>query len=242
MYLWTSWYKLDSEHEKEVLRSIELNLQNPLITEIKLLCEIPFIYEHPKLTCIPLEKRPSYQTFLDLYDFNYINILINSDVVLDYKTTHLIQKIPRNSAYCLTRYHLINDHNLPLEKWECSFYEPAFAAVTQDAWIIFNPSKPIINCSDILMGIPGCENRFSLCLYRSGLIVSNPSLSIKIIHNHLSEKRNYTESYHDKYDGMAIIPTSLERKFSLFKKKTLAYAKLIPSEGNGHKETAYKLF
>ena len=240
MFLWTSWYKIEKEHEKEVLKSIELNLKNPFITKIILLCEIPFIYEHPKLECIFIEKRPSYQTFLNLYNFNNINILVNSDVVLDYKTTSIIQKIPPNSAYCLTRYQLINDYNLPLEEWKYGFYEPALAAVTQDAWIIFKPLNPINDCSDILMGIPGCENRFSLCLYKSGLILSNPSYSIRIIHNHLSETRNYTDSYHDKYPGLGIFPISLEKKFSLFKRrKTICYADLIPSVGKV-KETSYR--
>jgi hypothetical protein len=234
MFLWTSWYNIEEEHRKEVLRSIELNLKNPLITQFNLLCEIPFIYEHPKLKCIPIEKRPSYQTFLDLYDFNNINILINSDIVLQYNTSHLIKKMPQNSAYCLTRYQLLNDYSLPLNEWKCAFYEAGLAAVTQDAWIIYKPLNPIQNCSDILMGIPGCENRFSLCLHRSGLIVSNPSLSIQIFHNHLSEKRNYTDSYHDKYPGLGILPTVLQQKFSLFKQtvKTLVYAELIPSAKN----------
>jgi len=241
MYLWTSWYKIEEEHEKEVLRSIKLNLENPFITKLNLLCEIPFLYKHPKLECIPISERPTYQTFLDLYDFNNINILINSDIVLDYNTTYLIQRIPPNSAYCLTRYQLINNYNLPLEQWKCLFYKPGHAAVTQDAWIIYKPLN-LINCQDILMGVLGCENRFSLCLYKSGLTISNPSYSIKIFHNHLSEKRNYTESYHDKYPGLAIFPTSLENKFSLFKKtpsKTLAYAELIPSAANG-KPDSYK--
>jgi hypothetical protein len=241
MNLWTSWYKIDAEHEKEVLRSIELNLENSSITKLNLLCEIPFIYEHPKLKCIPISERPSYQTFVDLFDFNGINILINSDIVLDYKSTRLIQKIPPNSAYCLTRYQLINDHTLPLHQWELGFYEPGDAAVTQDAWVIYKPINPI-QCSDILMGVPGCENRFSLCLYRSGLSVSNPSYSIQIIHNHLSETRNYTESYHDKYPGLAIFPTYLERKFSLFKKpqvKTIAYVELIPNFGNKDKSEKF---
>jgi hypothetical protein len=241
MFIWTSWYKIDEEHEKEVLRSIELNLQNPLVAKLKLLCEIPFIYEHPKLDCIPISKRPTYKTFLDLFDFNNINILINSDIVLEYKTSKLIQNIPPNSAYCLTRYQLINDYTLPLEKWKCGVYPPDLAAVTQDAWIIYKPSKSI-ECPDILMGVLGCENRFSLCLYTSGLTVSNPSLSIQIIHNHLSENRNYTESYHDKYPGLAIFPTSLERKFSLFKKpqvKTIAYVELIPSFGNKDKSEKF---
>ena len=241
MIIWTSWYKIEKEHEKEVLRSIELNLQNSFITKIKLLCEIPFIYEHPKLECISIEKRPTYQTFLDLYDFNDINILINSDIVLDFGTSFLIQKIPPNSAYCLTRYQLINNYNLDPKEWKYAFYELGHAAVTQDAWIIYKPSKPIINCSDILMGIPGCENRFSLSLYQSGLILSNPSLSIQIIHVHLSEKRNYTDSYHDKYPGLAILPTALGNKFRLFKRlpsKTILYAELIPSAANG--KTTYK--
>jgi len=241
MFIWTSWYKIDEEHEKEVLRSIELNLQNPFITKIKLLCEIPFIYEHPKLDCIPISKRPSYQTFLDLFDFNNINILINSDIVLDYRSSYFIKEIPANSAYCLTRYQLLNNFKLPLKRWTYGFYERTDAAVTQDAWIIYKPEKSINDCSDILMGIPGCENRFSLCLYKSGLIVSNPSYSIQIIHNHLSETRNYTESYHNKYPGLGIFPTSLEKKFSLFKKpqeKTLLYVELIPSVDN--KDTSEK--
>jgi hypothetical protein len=36
MILWTSWYKIEEEHEKEVLKSIELNLQNPFLTKLKL--------------------------------------------------------------------------------------------------------------------------------------------------------------------------------------------------------------
>jgi hypothetical protein len=206
-----------------------LNLDNPLIANVNLLCEIDFPEKHEKLICIPSE-RPSYGKFLELYDLNNVNVLCNTDIVLDYNTTHYFSKMRPNSAYVLSRYNLMNDCSLPMKEWNAEYTR--YPQLTQDVWALYNPNK-MPECHDILMGICGCENRFSYSLFNAGIKVSNPSLSIKTYHLHSAEERNYSDSYHDKFfPGISVSATSL--KISLINKTRIAFIENIASELNPH--------
>lgn len=191
MILWTSWFNIkDEEHRNEILRSIEVNLENPYIKKLKLLCEIDFLYEHPKLECIPIKERPTYQTFTDMFDLNEINTIANSDIVFDYASTAKINQIKPNNAYCITRYQLESDYKSPVSEWKGTFWQE-LSGVSQDAWVIYKPKNKIL--ADFYPGILGCENRFSLSMYHADLILWNYGPSIKIfhVHDHLIETTHF---------------------------------------------------
>jgi hypothetical protein len=203
MILWTSWFLIeDKTHREEVRRSIELNLDNPLIQSVNVLCEIELLIIHPKLNCISVECRPTFQTIVDMFDNNQINIITNSDIVLDYKSTEEIAKIPVHSAYCITRYQLESDYKSPISFWKATF-ATGYSGISQDVWVINRPKGKII--CDFFLGIPGCDNRFTLSLYQAGLKLINPGGSIVTYHVHSSPERNYTSAYYDKNFPGAIV-------------------------------------
>jgi hypothetical protein len=76
---------------------------------------------------------------------------------------------------------------------------------SQDAWI-FEPPLPRI-AGDFCMGKPGCDNRLAYEAARAGLIVSNPSRSLRARHLHNSGVRRYTER--DRLNGpVRMVPTT----------------------------------
>jgi hypothetical protein len=203
MILWTSWFSIqDEEHRNEVLRTIELNLENPYIEKLKLLCEIDFLYKHPKLDCIRILERPTYQTFVDMFDLSKINTIANSDIVFDYESTSKINQIQPGNGYVITRYNLYSDYREPLTNWKGRYWHEV-SGLSQDAWVIYNPPKKII--ADFYPGILGCENRFTLSMYKAGLNLSNLGPSIKTFHVHKTDKRNYLASYQNQnFPGMTV--------------------------------------
>lgn len=224
MILWTSWFHIkDEEHRNEVLRSIEVNLENPYIEKLKLLCEIEFPHKHPKLECIPITVRPTYQTFTDMFDLGDINTIANSDIVFDYASTAKINQIKPNNAYCITRYQLESDYRRPVSEWKGTFWQEV-SGVSQDAWVIYKPIRKII--ADFYPGVLGCENRFTLSMHEAGLQLSNRGPSIKIFHVHASSERNYALTYHDQnYPGMQVGESST--RYSWNKGPNIWYTKNI---------------
>ena len=61
---------------------------------------------------------------------------------------------------------------------------------SQDAWI-FAPPVANINCA-FHLGVPGCDNRLAYEADRAGLLVTNPSKSIRARHLHRSGLHRYT--------------------------------------------------
>ena len=229
--LWTSWYFIADEHHRmECMRAIILNINNPLIANVNILCEIDFPAEHKNIRCIPVSERPSYDTFLKLFNMNDLNILCNTDIVLDYNTTHHFPKMKPNSAYVLSRYNLTNEYTLMMKDWNARLIQ--FPGVTQDVWALYKPNN-LPDCSDILLGVLGCENRFAYKLFNSGIKLSNPCLSIKTYHLHCSDERSYSDSYHDKFfPGLSVSATSLN--FSLMNRTRFAFIENVASGANPH--------
>jgi len=195
--VWTSYFDCkDETHQKEILRAIELNTANPEIDMIFLLCEIDYPVKDPKINCIKIKEQPTYAVFIDymqsIYDEDY-NILINSDIVLDYKTTHLFKTIPEASVYALSRYD-VDNHNYyePMENWKITLKYCPHAS--QDTWAFYKTSLDISQL-EVYMGADGCDNRIAALLSIQGLQITNPCLSIKTYHIHSSQKRNYTNKY-----------------------------------------------
>lgn len=127
--------------------------------------------------------RLTFQDFFNrinkLTSENDINIIANSDIYFD-STIKLSEKIKTTECYALSRWEVqlnnVTEH----------FARPD----SQDAWIFRGPIKNI--SADFFLGYRGCDNRLAYEIQKSGLKISNPSLSIKSYHLHLTGIRNYT--------------------------------------------------
>lgn len=121
--------------------------------------------------------RPNFNDLFNMSVPNAINWYCNSDIyftdsVLSYKDPE-----PKE-CYALTRYNLING-------------EPVFfnRKDSQDAWG-FNGRVTGVNAG-FSQGLWGCDNRLAHEIRLAGYTVKNPSLSIKTIHLHQNDNRNY---------------------------------------------------
>lgn len=123
-----------------------------------------------------------------------INVLANSDIQYD-ESIKLADKITSDDFYCLTRY----EHDGRLYWYTELGYVPKCGSDSQDVWIWRGKNK-IKTTIDIYLGVPGCDNRVSYEALKCGYIVSNPSLSIKTHHKHLSKLRGgHSENLNDAH-------------------------------------------
>jgi hypothetical protein len=102
-----------------------------------------------------------------------ISIIANSDIY--FESLDELKTIKGNEVYALSRWdgNTLYDHE-----------------DSQDAWVFRGKIKPIPDCN-FGLGIPGCDNAIAERLQRAGYTVLNPSKSIKAIHLHSSNIRNY---------------------------------------------------
>lgn len=104
---------------------------------------------------------------------NEISIIANSDIY--FQSLLWLETIKANEVFALSRWegNTLYDHE-----------------DSQDAWIFRGKIKPVPDCN-FGLGIPGCDNAIADRLQRAGYTVLNPSKSIKAIHLHSSNIRNY---------------------------------------------------
>ena len=109
--LWTTYFECsDPLRKPEFLTSIRINSENPGIDTVYVLAETveTFPLNHSKIKVIPILERPSYSTFFHLYKTyeltDTINILINTDIVLDYRHMDHFKLIQPNMLFALSRY------------------------------------------------------------------------------------------------------------------------------------------
>jgi len=104
---------------------------------------------------------------------NDISIIANSDIY--FESLKELKTIKGNEVYALSRW----DGNTLYDRED-----------SQDAWVFRGKIKPIPDCN-FGLGVPGCDNAIAERLHRAGYTVLNPSKSIKAIHLHSSNIRNY---------------------------------------------------
>ena len=210
--VWTSYYDCKDElHQTEILRAIELNTANPNIDTIYLLCEVEYPVLNTKVKCIKIKEQPTYATFIDYFQVfcrGDYNVIINSDIVLDYDTTDLCRSVPEGTVYALARYEVdYKTYKEPIETWKSTLHY--FPHYSQDAWIFYK-SKLDTSTLNIYVGAQESNNLIAYFLESQNLKITNPSLSIKIYHLHSSEIRNYTKKYNYKNNSLFVTATRLE--------------------------------
>ena len=220
--VWTSYYDCrDEVHQKEIIRAIELNSENPNIDAIYLFCEAEYPLLSSKIKIINVSEQPTFATFINSFQDqcpNDYNVIINSDIVLDYDTTGLIKTIQEGMIYAVTRYE-VDDHTYyePMNTWNVTIFENL--RFSQDMWVFY---KTIINTTSLTMYLGGwaCDHRLAGLLHEQGLKLINPCLSIKIYHIHSSMDRNYKYNYECDKLSLHITPCHVEDYMSTVYTKT----------------------
>lgn len=154
--------------------------------------------------------NPTYGSMLDAMREVYergewgaadITILANADIEFPRETIDLLRHVDLgNHAFALTRWNPEPDGTLKLQH--------PHPRGSQDCWIFQGPPKDVR--ADFTMGRPGCDNRFAKELDLAGYDVRNPSLTLKTIHRHTSEVRNYTRADVVERPYLLVEPCELE--------------------------------
>lgn len=147
-------------------------------------------------------QRLTFQNFFErinlISDQSDINVIANSDIYFD-STIKLTENMKSNECYALSRWEVEGDGK-----------KTHFArSDSQDVWIFRGPIKNI--SADFFLGYRGCDNRLAYEISKAGYKISNPSLTIKTYHLHLTGIRNYTMENKYLVPGpyLGVHPTSL---------------------------------
>lgn len=187
IYLYTNWYiAKDAERREENRTCLEINLSNPLIDGIILMCDETVkefdIPKHRKITAVKLGCRPTYRDYFKEMNEcpNHTRIISNTDIYFD-DTLNYVEQMTEKQVFALTRWEDLPEGKLFLG-----------SAGSQDVWIF----KGIIKDADadFPIGYWGCDNKLAYELDKVGYKVQNPSKTIKTYHLHRGE-RDMTETY-----------------------------------------------
>lgn len=190
--LWTSFYQdRKPERAAELEHCIYRNIANPHIDVMVVLLEgkkkdFP-ILKHKKIQVVEVE-RPTFRTFFDLINYNVepddISMVSNTDIYFD-ESVELMRKVLNpDTCLALSRWHY---HGPGHPEGDIVLHNEKFS---QDVWVFMGKVKKIIY-ADFFLGIRGCDNRIAYELNQAGYYVFNPARSIRCIHYHRSEIRNY---------------------------------------------------
>lgn len=187
--LYVSYYK-----DKNDIRQLELehclkkNIQNPFIDKIVILLEgqikdFPYLNTISKVQVIET-PRPTFEVFFEIANVlsepDDYSIIANTDIYFDESIGLLHNYSMHNMCFALSRYHFY-------EEWKIELHNEKFS---QDVWIFQGKIKKMLY-SSFHMGVPGCDNRIAYEIATAGYNIFNPAYSIKCIHYHRSELRNY---------------------------------------------------
>lgn len=127
---------------------------------------------------IKFEGRHSFEKIFSLTkEFpNDINVFCNSDIY--FPSVELLHKIKPNECYALTRWNKLGS--------QIKFFN---RIDSQDSWVFRGVIKNVK--ANFTSGMWGCDNRLLYEIQKAGYKILNPSLSIKSIHLHEVDNRNY---------------------------------------------------
>jgi hypothetical protein len=178
--------------DKNESRNLELetcfeeNLNNQSIDKIIMFCEQEDFdkasskFNFSKVTSIITNKRPTYNDYFVLTKEEDINIIANLDIIIPEETIYRAKTYLNNqTCLALSRWDLINKTPIHFNRSD-----------SQDTWI-FKGKVPCIKGADYSLGIAGCDNSIAYLLELNGYNVINPSKTLKTIHLHESNIRNY---------------------------------------------------
>ena len=198
------------ERMGEFLTCLERNAANRAIAEVHVFVEeeidpAALAAEFPQLALpnvriVPLGRRQTYQ---DL--FGYANrtlpgrrvIVANTDIFFDHTLARLDDYDLTGALVCLSRCDIHGDGSWSLFDFESS----------QDAWIFDAPIREFA-CS-FHLGVLGCDNRLAWEAADAGLLVANPSRTIRAFHLHVTSIRRYTSEQRLHGPTRGVVPIAL---------------------------------
>lgn len=184
----------DWGRRSEFLECIRCNAANAYIDEILIFVEDETasaavrerfsVLGHSKIRLLEHGRRLIYSqlfAFANLHLKGAAVIIANADIFFDETLALLEEETLAGRMLCLSRWDQATDGTLR------HFDHPE----SQDAWIFEPPLPPIT--ADFCLGKPGCDNRLAYEAERAGLLLSNPSRSVRARHLHNTGIRRYSE-------------------------------------------------
>jgi hypothetical protein len=185
--LYLEYYEsTDLIRNNEVISTIKKNVQSKLFHNIFIFTEIEN-FRIDGSNVIHTSKRMTYSNFINfsndyLKDKNpneWVNIIANSDILFN-DTILMAKNISEKEFYAITRYD--SSGKIHKNNWNIFWFSDS-----QDTWVLRGQCTLI--GGDFSLGVPGCDAKIAYDFFKSGYIVSNPSLSIITTHIHFCSRR-----------------------------------------------------
>jgi hypothetical protein len=194
----------DINRYSEIVKSIDSNDKNSLISKIYLLNENKndTFKGSDKIINVPTNKRT---TFKEAFEFanklpnGTIAIISNNDISFDETLNKLYDVNLDNTVICLGRRHYNNDN-----KFEFFIKYGG----SQDSWIFKTPIR-VPEESNFYFGTDGCDHHIAYLLKQEGYDLINLAYDIKARHHHKSKVRNWVKKS-SNYKKLLIKPVKME--------------------------------
>lgn len=191
------FYKSQNKlRNKELRKCLQKNLENEFVDEILLFTEGKDLNIPPdnKITEIPLKTRLSYANCIDaikrLVGPGKIVVFANADIYLDNSWKAIWSVNIKDTLFALLRWEEGIDGKEP------TIFGPRNDS--QDTWVIHSDSvlerQWNLDPFNIPFGKAGCDNAILVEFLRNKFKIVNPAMSLKTIHVHASEVRNYEKT------------------------------------------------
>lgn len=188
--VFVGYYKDKNEiRNEELIECMRYNINNPYINYV----------------LIESDERMKYNDYFKIInsysDNNDVNVIMNLDIYLDPECCHLLERIKPREVFALCRWEKQTNGDLKF----------ADRPDSQDVWVFRGHIDMNV---DFYLGYAGCDNRIAKVFADAGWNVTNPSRTIKTIHVHSSNIRNYKPGRHNTMvvEGpyLTLPPTTLE--------------------------------
>ncbi len=176
--LLTTYYpEPNIKRNQELVDTITNNFNGGFFDKLVLIVEGEATEPPASVAWADIHHQPTRPTFADLFKFcnDGANVIANTDIIFD-ASIRLAEKIGEDEAWCLSRW------------WSPRNIEP----ISNDVWVFRGPCRVPAEKATYWMGRPKCDNRLTYELQRTYKKVINPAISVKCLHNHASEVRNYS--------------------------------------------------
>ena len=210
---WVTQYYVPSKakRRREIDTCLQKNVESQLIHKIVLLNEKrESLPASSKIEERVIGKRLTYaEVFQHIQTFpaNVIVAFANADICIDDESWRSLWQIDfTDRALALLRYDVD-------EAGEAKLIGPR--ADSQDCWVVTSDSvrsrgEKLLAGTDISFGTPGCDNAIAIELLRNRYQVSNPCLSVKTYHYHMSQVRGYDpQDIVDRPAYLYVAPTGI---------------------------------
>lgn len=174
----TQWFDCtDPERYSELFQCVAHNLSQRFDDVYIFHDRSTFEFAAPNVNNLRIDRRMTFRDYLQLVEQDHhqgdMMVLTNTDIQLDGRIFGLREVLKENQLIALSRYEA--DGTLANSPW-----------CTQDTWVLLGQKihQSALWSSDIPIGTPGCELRFSEVLYSVGYSVFNPCEDIRNLHVH----------------------------------------------------------